>query len=62
MRRIYLNIDRDLDLMLKRYLERQGSPHGLRAETLRRALREFLIRAERGDHEPSVRKLRILER
>ena len=62
MRRIYLNIDRDLELMLKRYLERQGNSHGLRAETLRRALREFLIRAERGNHDPSVRQLRILER
>lgn len=63
MKRLYVNIDRDLELMLIRYLERQGPHHGLRAETLRRALREFLYNEESKDGiKIHIRKLRILER
>jgi len=64
MKRLYVNIDRDLELMLMRYLERQGPHHGLRAETLRRALREFLHKEESKDgyNRVNIRKLRILER
>ena len=63
MKRLYINLDRDLELQLNRYLERQGPHHGFRAEILRRALREFLRKEEsNGPSRINIGKLRILER
>ena len=68
MKRMYVNLDTELERDLARYLEREGNHHGKRAEILRRALREFLHKdhSQRKAAVPidksTTRRLRILER
>ena len=63
MKRMYVNLDIELERDLARYLEREGNHHGKRAEILRRALREFLNKGKQVPIDKSTtRRLRILER
>ena len=60
MKRLYVNLDEDLELRLNAYLNTHGNHYGLRAEVLRRALHEYLEK-ERAN-ELRSRPIRILER
>ena len=64
MKRMYVNLDTELERNLARYLEREGNHHGKRAEILRRALREFLNKGKAAVpiDKSTTRRLRILER
>ena len=64
MKRMYVNLDIELERDLARYLEREGNHHGKRAEILRRALREFLHKRKAAVpiDKSTTRRLRILER
>ena len=64
MKRMYVNLDIELERDLARYLEREGNHHGKRAEILRRALREFLNKGKATVpiDKSTTRRLRILER
>ena len=60
MKRMYVNLDPELDAKLQAYLNVHGNHFGLRAEVLRRALHEYLEK-ERAN-ELRSRPIRILER
>ena len=60
MKRLYVNLDPELDSKLHAYLNTHGNHFGLRAEVLRRALHEYLEK-ERAN-ELRSRPIRILER
>ena len=60
MKRLYVNLDPELDSKLQAYLNTHGNHFGLRAEVLRRALHEYLEK-ERAN-ELRSRLIRILER
>ena len=60
MKRLYVNLDPELDAKLQAYLNTHGNHFGLRAEVLRRALHEYLEK-ERAN-ELRYRPIRILER
>ena len=64
MKRMYVNLDIELERDLARYLEREGNHHGKRAEVLRRALRECLHKGKAAVpiDKSTTRRLRILER
>ncbi len=60
MKRMYVNLDPELDAKLQAYRNTHGNHVGLRAEVLRRALHEYLEK-ERAN-ELRSRPIRILER
>ena len=60
MKRMYVNLDPELDAKLQAYLNTHGNHFGLRAEVLLRALHEYLEK-ERAN-ELRSRPIRILER